>query len=287
VQTETCNCKDDDCDGTTDEGSLCPSGATCTSCQCAFPCGTGEFPCPVGKMCNADKFCVNDPCFGVTCGPDGMGNKQECKNGQCVTSCSLLTCPTGTVCVGSTGMCEPDDCTTFPDRCSATQTCVAGQCVDNPCAGVTCQSDQYCSGGHCYSSCAGVVCDKGQECEMGMCVSDPCGAPCPSGQVCDPTTTKCTADPCQHVTCGQGQVCDPKTQGCVTDPCNGVTCPGTGQVCKDGSCYDPSQLQPDAGGPPTYVTTGGGGCAAGGGGGGLGFAMIILGLAAARRRRVA
>ncbi len=143
VHPESCNCKDDDCDGSTDEEppALCPSGATCTSCQCAFPCGSGEFPCPVGKLCNAQSFCVNDPCFNVTCGPDGQGNKQECKDGACVVSCSLVSCPTGTVCVGSTGQCAVDDCRTFPDRCTADQQCVAGVCVSAPCHGVTCPPD--------------------------------------------------------------------------------------------------------------------------------------------------
>src|SRR5262249_40949492 len=30
ISPEQCNCLDDDCDGTVDEGNLCPGGATCT-----------------------------------------------------------------------------------------------------------------------------------------------------------------------------------------------------------------------------------------------------------------
>jgi len=285
IHPETCNCKDDDCDLKTDEEppALCPSGATCTSCQCAFPCGTGEFPCPVGKMCNSDNFCVNDPCFNVTCGPDGQGNKQECKDGACVTSCSLITCSPGTVCVGSTGTCEFDDCRTFPDRCKPTEQCVGGTCVDNPCADVTCPTDQYCEGGTCHASCAGLHCDAGQVCELGQCVNDPCGHPCPTAQVCNTSSMTCVTDPCLHPSCAQGEACDPQTGGCVPDPCLNVKCPGTGQICKQGSCYDPSQFQPDAGGPPQYVTTGGGGgCAANGGGGGV---LLVLAMFVATRRR--
>ena len=282
VQQEQCNCKDDDCDGNVDEGSLCAAGATCTSCQCAFPCSGGEFPCPAGKICNADNFCVNDPCFGVTCPNDPQGNKETCKDGTCVEACSLVSCPPGTVCLGSTGECAFDDCRTFPDRCTATQQCVNGTCVDNPCAGVTCGADQYCSGGHCLDSCAGVTCDAGFQCVMGMCVADPCGHPCPSGEVCNPSTTQCESDPCQPVVCPSGQVCDPTTLGCVTDPCSTITCP-SGQVCKAGSCYAPDQFNPDAGGPATYVTTGGGGCAAGGDGSGA-MIVVALGWMVTRRR---
>jgi hypothetical protein len=236
-------------------------------------------------MCNAQNFCVNDPCFNVTCGPDGMGNQQECKNGQCVTSCSLIQCPTGTVCIGSTGQCAPDDCRTFPDRCTATQTCVGGTCVDDPCAGVTCPADHYCQNGQCYASCADVTCDPGQVCEHGTCVTDPCGKPCMPGQVCDPKSGTCVHDPCGSVSCDQGQACDPQTGQCVTDPCLGVTCPGTGQICKQGSCFDPSQFQPDGGGPAQYVTTGGGGCAAGDGQAGVALLVAFAFLAGSRRRR--
>jgi hypothetical protein len=285
VAQEQCNCKDDDCDGTVDEDVQCGAGAKCEACQCAFPCGGGEFPCPAGKICNADNYCVNDPCFGVNCPNDPQGNKETCKDGTCVLACSLVTCPTGTICLGSTGECAFNDCRTFPDMCTAQQQCVNGVCVDNPCANVTCGSNQYCSGGHCIDSCAGVTCDSGQHCEMGMCVSDPCGHTCPNGEVCNTTSHQCESDPCQPIVCPPGQVCDPQTLGCVADPCATITCP-SGQVCKTGSCYAPDQFNPDAGGPPQYVTTGGGGCAAGGGGGALGLAVVLGSLLARRRRPV-
>jgi Putative metal-binding motif len=289
VHPESCNCLDDDCDGSTDEEppALCPSGATCTSCQCAFPCAPGEFPCPAGKLCNPDNFCVNDPCFNVNCGPDGNGDKQVCQDGQCVNACSLQSCPTGTVCLGSTGECAPDDCRTFPDRCTADQLCIGGQCISDPCANVTCDGDQYCHDGDCVSSCAGVDCPKGQRCQLGVCEADPCGGPCPPGDVCYEQGMVCEPDPCTGRTCPAGQVCDSQTGACGDDPCVGVTCPGTGQFCKDGSCYEPGDFQPDAG-MPEYVTTGGGGgCAAGGSGGGAGVLVLVVAAALrpGRRRR--
>ncbi|MCK6590052.1 MAG: putative metal-binding motif-containing protein, partial [Polyangiaceae bacterium] len=59
---ESCNCADDDCDGTVDEQdpgnpSVCGAGTTCAksgnACVCAAPCGAGKYPCPAGQKCQA------------------------------------------------------------------------------------------------------------------------------------------------------------------------------------------------------------------------------------------
>ncbi|HWO26138.1 MAG TPA: MopE-related protein [Kofleriaceae bacterium] len=293
VGQESCNCTDDDCDAQVDEGSLCPGGTQCVQCQCAPPCIPGEFPCALGKKC-VNNFCVADPCFGVTC-PDVNGNKQVCKaNGNtptCISACdpSVITCAPPLICYGPTGECRPDDCTTFPDRCSASERCISGACVSNPCAGVNCPGDQYCVSGQCVGSCADVECDAGKRCELGMCVADPCGAPCPFGKTCNDDSGQCVRDPCEFVQCTQGQECDPHHGGkCVDSLCLGTACPEPGQVCKLGTCYDPQVFTPDAG-TGELVTTGGGGggCSAGGGssGGALAGLGLVLGLLLARRRR--
>ncbi len=285
INQEECNCLDDDCDGKIDEGVTCPGGATCTNCQCAFPCSGGEFPCPQAKKCVAN-FCVVDPCFGVSC-PAVNGNAQTCiDNGNttssCVDACTQTTCPAPLVCFGPTGQCAPNDCTTFPAMCTTGQHCVvgadgSGACESDPCAGVTCPANEYCETGQCFASCDGVTCPTGQRCRLGTCQADPCGAPCPAGQVCHDATGTCGDDLCVGHSCQPGQACDPSTGMCETDPCAGVTCPGADQTCQGGTCF----------GPPTptggqYVTTGGGGgCDAGGGGAGL----LVLGLLLAPRRR--
>ena len=299
---ETCNCQDDNCNGQVDEGALCPSGAACTSCQCAFHCSPGEFPCPLGKKCKGmmpNDFCVADPCFGVTC-PAVPGVKQECiedpnqaNSHLCVSACSQKTCGPSRVCVDATGECKPNDCTTFPERCTATQNCIvdpngAGQCVDNPCAGVTCGPDQYCVNNQCYGSCGGVECPSGQRCRLGTCQTDPCGKQCPFGQVCHDETGQCVDNPCQFVTCQNGQYCNANNNGmCEPDPCKvfGVVCPDRGDVCRGGTCYDPASFLPDAGMEERVTTGGGGGCNAGGDA--RGNAGILLGFAALliRRRR--
>jgi len=298
VSQESCNCQDDNCNGTVDEGSLCPSGADCVSCQCAFHCAAGEFPCPLGQKCKGpspDDYCIADPCYGVTCPADPNGDRKICIEdpGQpnaplCVTACSQVTCPTGQVCVGTLGECRPDDCTTFPERCTANQSCVvngntgAGECVTNPCAGVTCANEQYCVSGECIASCADVECPAGQRCRLGSCETDPCGSALPLRQACNDATGECIDDPCKFKECPQGQWCNPNHNGlCETDPCVGTTCPHVGEVCRGGSCFDPEDFRPDAANA-VHVTVGGGGCSTGGGGSGL---LLALGLLLVRRRR--
>lgn len=282
IREESCDCDDNDCDTRVDEDPNCPSGATCANCECAFPCAEGEFPCSAGKRC-VNNFCVSDPCFGVNCPPAANGDKQVCQEGACVEACSVTNCPAPFICLGTTGACVTDDCATFPERCAASEVCVAGACVANPCAGVTCADGQHCSDGECVSSCAGKVCPRNQHCEKGTCVDDPCGRACAPGQVCRLPQGVCGNNPCDGIPCLVGQVCDPATARCVTDACNGVTC-GAGEVCKNGSCYLPSDLQ----GENQYVTAGGGGCASGGSGGGGALLLLLvamLWLGAPRQRR--
>jgi len=301
VGVETCNCVDDDCDGQVDEDpdpndpntNICPGGATCTNCQCAFPCAQSEFPCPFGKKCE-NNYCVNDPCYGVTCPTDG--NAQTCipKPGNeneplCVDTCSITTCPPNFICYEKTGTCSPDDCVTFPERCTEDEACVVnntglGECVPNPCKDMQCPADKYCLGGTCVASCADVTCPTGQRCRQGVCETDPCGHPCPFGYACNDVTGECIEDPCKVRQCPQGQWCNPNDGLCELDPCvaNDITCPNEGELCRGGTCLDPETLRPDAAGA-THVTVGGGGggCSTTGGSG----LLVALALLVTRRRR--
>lgn len=297
IGVEVCNCADENCNGINDDGAICPTGSTCTNCQCAFPCAEGEFPCPLGKKCEVDpndnmKYCVTDPCFNVPC-PVVNGHAQTCvpKPGepnvpQCVDTCTTVTCTTGFVCVDATGTCEPNNCTTFPDMCSANQSCINGTCVTNPCQGVTCSGEQYCVNGLCVDSCADKVCPDGQRCRLGMCETDPCGHACPFGQACNDDTGKCIEDPCKVRTCDPGQWCNPNSRQCETDPCveSHVTCPSEDQICRGGTCINPDSLQPD-GGDEAHVTVGGGGGCNTTGNSSTGL-LLALALLVIRRKRV-
>jgi len=296
---ELCNCIDDNCDGMTDNPpagiALCPAGSECTDCQCAAPCGPGEFPCPAGKRCR-NGFCVADPCAGVQCPPGADGTRNVCSMGVCVTACSLQSCASPLVCRPTDALCVPDNCHYFPARCSGGQICVGGQCTSDPCAGVTCDPGQgkFCRGGQCIASCAGVTCPGTSMCKDGVCTPTGCPNACPAGRACDPVRMMCVADPCNNVSCGLGEACDPSSGGCAPDPCSGVRCPGD-QVCKLGNCFD-KPVPPLDGGvgpqPPTQIlVTGDGGCACEvgprgpGAGGALWLGLVALALLRRRRKK--
>lgn len=282
---EVCDCLDNDCDDAVDEEppALCPTGSSCTDCQCAFPCQAGEFPCPQGFLCSADNFCLVDPCFNVDCTPTGEGNATTCVAGDCVEVCTVTSCSPGTACRPSDGTCQFDDCRGFPELCGDDEFCVIDQCVTDACTGVVCPGDdEYCLDGACVASCADVNCPDGQSCRLGVCEATPCGGACESGQVCS-SDGVCQNNPCT-APCLEGQICNPADGECVQDPCLGVECPNDG-VCDFGTCFDPSHG--DAG-PPVdnqYVSPGGGGgCSTGGGTGALSGLLLMLLLAWSRKR---
>ena len=285
----------------------CPLGKKCdTSKRCSVAssnpgvgCMTG-IDCP-GGTCDASAFCVADPCFQVTCTASSNGDAQTChpkpavpNAGECIEICELINnadpddgypaCASGFVCIGSIGECRPNNCTTFPNMCTSTEACVNGQCVANPCSGVTCEGGSYCVAGTCASSCSDVECPAGKRCRLGVCEDDPCGKACPFGQACNDDTGVCIEDPCKVRTCPSGQWCNPNSGDCEDDPCvaSNVTCPNPGEVCRGGTCYDPQDLLPDAGTGAHVTVGGGGGCSTGGGGSGLLLALALLFL---RRRR--
>ncbi len=273
--TDVCDCEDNDCDDQIDEGNgACPGGSTCSDCACRFPCQPGEFPCNAGQICDtATNFCIEDVCANVNCQPLPDGTATECDqaSGACVSVCAGVTCNDGLICFGPTGECEPDNCSTFPERCGEGEHCEAGACVADPCFGVTCTGETYCLAGDCIGSCADVDCPTGERCRLGLCETDPCGGDCGSGQVCNDSTGTCVADPCDGITCDPGEACDPQSGACSDDPCRDITCPGDGQVCRLGTCFDPAQIDEEL-----VTTGGGGGCSTTGGAGG--FALVGLAL---------
>jgi hypothetical protein len=174
--TEQCNALDDDCNGQTDEGDLCPPKQICYKGVCVPACGVGEFQCSSGLKC-ANGLCVDPACETVTCKAGEI-----CLKGQCVGACDGVICPFG-------------------------QSCVEGACVD-PCASIKCDSDFVCVAGVCKVNCncdgcsGGKQCDTASgKCEESGCTPNPCGpgTHCIAGGIC--------VDDCQGAVCPKGQAC--------------------------------------------------------------------------------
>jgi len=284
-QPEICNGKDDDCDGVADHNATCPSGFGCQDGACAILCRADEFPCPTGYDC-VNSYCVPNRCRNVQCLID-----QKCDNatGSCVDLCYQVSCLSGQTCMG--GKCL--DCSNSDLlKCDPGQRCVNRQCVSDPCANVTCGTNEYCSAGTCVSLSCGTGCPAGQKCVAGACQTNGCDTmTCPSsGQYCDWATTTCKPDLCVTKTCPN---CAKDTGECLPDPCGQIRCPTDGcwtcQVSPTGDPY--CDLGPNCSYVKTVAANSGGGCACdvGGSPSSPAAALALLGLAglglAWRRRR--
>jgi MYXO-CTERM domain-containing protein len=171
---EECNGLDDDCNGDTDEGDICPKGELCVKARCVPVCGTGEFRCDAGQKC-VEGACIETACADITCAPGKV-----CEGGKCIGACDDVTCPTAQTCVD--GVCV-DPCDGID--CGEGFVCEGGACrVECGCAGCgtgECDADT----GHCVDDgCSGKVCDSGQHCAAGDCVDDCADAKCPGGAAC-------------------------------------------------------------------------------------------------------
>ncbi|MDI3289842.1 MYXO-CTERM sorting domain-containing protein [Polyangium sp. 15x6] len=182
---ENCNGIDDDCNGTVDEGDICPSGYVCDKGTCVQSCKGGEFDCLPDQACNSNGYCVDAACKDVTCeaGKVCIGGTckgpcddvacpfpQVCRVGACVDPCAGVTCESGQVCDG--GVCVTR-CDCLP--CAGGEACEtsSGLCIEPSCIGVTCDAGTHCAGGTCVDNCMGAVCPTGQACMAGQCVEAP------------------------------------------------------------------------------------------------------------------
>jgi hypothetical protein len=271
---EKCDNFDNDCNGKTDDGDLCPPGKICDRGNCVPKCGSGEFVCQGNTVCNAKGLCVDPKCKTVDC-PEG----KKCVGGQCVGPCDGVVCPHG-------------------------QVCRFGTCVD-PCEGIKCDKDQVCEGGVCVDGCQCVGCKSGDKCQPdGHCVKPACvGKTCGPGTWCDADGT--CKDSCAGAKCPGGGAC---VQGVCQTPgpdagVDGGQAGGGGVVFSDGGFSGGGASggtggSPGSGGavggsvivgPPAEEADGGCGCRAAGERRWSAAALATLAsiLLAARRRRLA
>ena len=287
-QPERCDCKDNDCDGSSDEENpdrLCAEGERCAGCNCVKFCdATVEFAasCPDGLRAdiqpNGECLCIVDNCDIRTCRQEtheeggqvicAPNNKDVasclCRAGSCVDLCNGVNCKSGETCNPKNGGCVEDSCRGL--GCAEGTLCDpgAGRCIQDACANARCASDQVCRAGQCESSCAGVKCAVDEACRAGVCEPNRCArVSCEQGEACDPESGDCIEDRCTGVTCKPGQECSRQTGKCEAEACWNVNCPSA-QICIAGQCQY-STLQPPAGdikeAAGRLLATGGGGCA--------------------------
>jgi hypothetical protein len=297
---EICDCKDNDCDGNTDEegGSnpLCPDDQRCAGCKCVPFCKPAQ---EFGNTCepglapsileeSRECICVVDNCNSTQCAGQtkqqggevvcGPGNNRVgtcvCQAGECVGRCTGKTCENNTVCSPRNGECVENNCRGL--GCADGELCdpMSADCVKDKCKGVDCEDGELCRGGTCEKSCGAMQCKTGETCKRGECVENKCsGVKCETEQVCNPSDGECITDACSLQLCPKGQACSVESGMCGSDPCWDVKCP-SGQSCTRGECLARNagsgsagsmSEQPSGGKPPEppnrlFATGGGGGC---------------------------
>jgi hypothetical protein len=224
---ETCNGRDDDCNGLIDDGVFPGVG---TSCLCT---GLTQAQVDAGGSCRAGKI-VCKGALGLQCDGCVLPQMEICngKDDDCDgVGDNMAMCPSGFGCrEGSCGLlCKPGE---FP--CPPGYDCVQSYCVPNRCKNVTCASDQKCDNetGSCVDLCFKVTCLSGQTCMRGQCLdcSNSALLACPTGQLC--ISRQCMKDKCADVHCGSGQYCS--SGKCVDLDCSPAC--AANQVCVAGQC---------------------------------------------------
>ncbi len=267
---EICDGKDNDCNGSVDDGVV-PPGDSCNPAGMTAgqpmvgECRPGTFAChgSEGWQCQGGVGPATEICDGKDNDCDGVIDNNAacaagyvCLAGACVPTCTeggeQYPCPADRFC--KDGACMLKACAVKP--CPAGTVCQAdGTCVD-PCAKVSCLPGATCANGvcvDCYSKgcaaglacidrqcivdpCAGKSCGKGDLCNGGVCLPSCAGVVCVAGQVC--TNGACAQSACAQG-CDSDSFCDAATGACRPTPCAGIACPA-GRVCLNttGLCTD-------------------------------------------------
>ena len=220
---EKCDGIDNDCDGTTDNGT-CDDSDPCTVDACD---GTeckhtpAEGACDDNDACTADDKCAAGKCTGAA---------KNCDDGKACTAdtCDAKTGECANAAIAAGDVCDDGDGCTIGDKCDDAGACVGSEvnCDDgNACTADSCDK----AAGNCANAALneGDACDDNNVCTHG----DACtGGLCLPGQLtnCDDDNA-CTADSCDVA--NGCQYSDNDGSGCE----DGSSCTA-GDICQSGNC---------------------------------------------------
>jgi hypothetical protein len=269
---ETCNGKDDNCNGQIDDNgpplAQNPLPGVGVACMVPIPpanqppCKAGTTVCVAGMIeCQGAVGPMPNQCNGIstdcTGNPNTNGNCPsgfQCYQGNCVAPCQAgeFPCPGGYACDLNTNSCD-------------TMGTHVGCCVPDACAQITCPLGFNCQldaagMATCVDPCLTVTCPATYICKLGACVDGSCRTQgCPDGDICKSQqdgSFACEPDPCANVMCDSNQFCQ---NGVCVGACAGP-CPKD-QFCSQGQCVpDPCAHTPCIEGQVCRVTNGVGVC---------------------------
>jgi hypothetical protein len=263
---ESCNDRDDDCDGLLDEGLTCgDAGDPCAACMAAGrACASGLCRNCLEGHFEQGELCLPKLSLGAACSNDGMCASSHCVGGTCCGTSSCVeppgqcyqpagTCSDGTCdytfkAAGSS--CNDGNACTTNDRCDGSGVCIVTAVSCNTPPTQCHQPTGTCSGGTCSYSLkpAGSSCNDGNACTTGD-VCNSAGTCAGSAVACNTPPTQChqSAGTCSGGTCSYplkpaGSACNDGSACTTGEVCNSSGTCAAAQACNtppNSSCYQP------------------------------------------------